>query len=93
MLDDFVLGGVGAAALPEDVAVAEGGDGVWCGWVGLALMSRCSCVYAGLEEKKTFQLTFANITEPDVPQRAGTFAVYALELPGTDDDVGDGRAF
>ena len=37
-------------------------------------------------------LTFAHIAEPDVPQRASALAVDALELPGADDDVGDGRA-
>lgn len=36
-------------------------------------------------------LTFAHIAEPDVPQGARALAVDALELPGADDDVGDGR--
>lgn len=37
-------------------------------------------------------LTFTDVTEPDVLQGACTKAVDALQLPGTDDDVGDGRA-
>jgi hypothetical protein len=48
---------------------------------------------AGLEKGDCqCQRTFTNIAEPDVPQRAGTFAVDSLQLPGTDDDVGDCRA-
>lgn len=43
-------------------------------------------------ERGDCQLTFTNVAEPDVPQRASTFAVDALQLPGTNDDVGDCRA-
>jgi hypothetical protein len=41
--------------------------------------------------QEDWSLTFTNIAEPDVLQRASTFAVDALQLPGTDDDVGDCR--
>lgn len=37
-------------------------------------------------------LTFADVTEPDVLQRAGTLAVDALQLVGADDDVRNRRA-
>ena len=36
-------------------------------------------------------LTFADITEPDVPQRACALAVDALQLIGADDNVGNCR--
>ena len=41
------------------------------------------------DSKEDWLLTFADIAEPDVLQRASTFAVDAFQLPGTDDDVGD----
>jgi hypothetical protein len=50
-----------------------------------------SSTVAGLE-RGDCRLTFTNIAEPDVPQRASTFAVDSLQLPGTDDDVRDCRA-
>lgn len=37
-------------------------------------------------------LTFTDIAEPDVPQRACTLAVDAFQLVGTDDDVGNRRS-
>lgn len=37
-------------------------------------------------------LTFTNVTEPDVLQRARALAVDAFQLPRSDDDVGDARA-
>jgi hypothetical protein len=37
-------------------------------------------------------LTFANIAEPDILQRAGALAVDAFQLPGANDDIRDTRA-
>lgn len=86
MLHDFVFGAVGSAALPEDVAAAEGGDGV-CVVDGVSLL-----LHMTHATDLSNLLTLADVAEPNVLKRAGTLAVDTLQLIGANDDVGDGRA-
>lgn len=80
VLDDLVDGARGAAALDEDVAVAEGGDGIFS--VSMSFSKKLG----------NGGHTLAHLAEPDVGQRAGALAVDALELVRADDDIAQAGA-
>jgi hypothetical protein len=75
VLDDFVLGFLGAAAFDEDVARAESRDRIY------TFNQPNSHIHMHPS------LTFTDVSEPDILQCAGCLAVDALKLVDTDDHV------
>lgn len=82
VLDDLVDGVGRAAAVDQDVALAEERYRVWS--ISLACVALRRICWAGG--------TFTDIPEPDVGQGAGALAVDAFERVAADDDVGDAGA-